>query len=349
VRLFTFPSNLDPEILAIGAGHSPYARTPGFSRMMMENEQMLLELIGCPNGRVVFLTASGTGAMDAVMANLPIRYGKVLVVNGGTFGDRWRQLCDYYGIPADVCDVEFGQDADYAHVEAALAAEDYDALLVQHHETSSGQLFDVARFGSACSRRGTLLVVDAIGSFLADPYSMSGTGTGVAVVSSHKGLCLPPGMSFVVLNEDAAAGPFETRSFYFDFKTNLANLERGQTPFTPAGTILVQLHRRLEMTVASGVAARLDAVRNKAEHFRELAAARGYRLSASLPSNCLTGLHVDADAPGLCTHLEREGMYVMPGGGPDLIRVSHTGALELGDFTALMDAIDHWRGPRPAG
>lgn len=67
---FVFPGNIESDILGISSLPIPYMRTSSFSSLVQDCESMLLRLIGCPNGRVIFYTASGTGAMDAVVTNM---------------------------------------------------------------------------------------------------------------------------------------------------------------------------------------------------------------------------------------------------------------------------------------
>ena len=49
----------------------PYFRTPEFSQVMLQNERLMLEFSGAPEGsRSVFITGSGTASMEAVVMNL---------------------------------------------------------------------------------------------------------------------------------------------------------------------------------------------------------------------------------------------------------------------------------------
>ena len=48
------------EVLEVGGQSAPYFRTPEFSKTMLENEKLMLGLLGAPKAsRCVFLTASG--------------------------------------------------------------------------------------------------------------------------------------------------------------------------------------------------------------------------------------------------------------------------------------------------
>mgnify|MGYP000246582626 CR=1 FL=1 len=75
------------EVRTIGAEQVPYFRTPEFSKIMFENENLMKKFAKADeNARVVFLTGSGTAAMEAAVINVFDTKDKVLIVNGGSFG-----------------------------------------------------------------------------------------------------------------------------------------------------------------------------------------------------------------------------------------------------------------------
>lgn len=161
---------------------------------------MLLELIHCPGGRVIFYTASGTGAMDAVVTNYVSLKKKAFIIAGGSFGYRWKSLCEYYQVQNEVFEVPFARDIDYAQLENAVAASRPDVFLCQHHETSTGQLFDLKKISAICRKHNVSLVVDAISSFLSDDLDMEELNIDICITSSQKGLNIAPGLSFLFLS-----------------------------------------------------------------------------------------------------------------------------------------------------
>ena len=94
------PVQTDLETQKIGAQQIPYFRTPEFSAVMKENERLLCKMFDAPeNSRAVFMTGSGTASMEGGVMNFFSQCDKVLVVNGGSFGHRFVELCQIHDIP----------------------------------------------------------------------------------------------------------------------------------------------------------------------------------------------------------------------------------------------------------
>lgn len=339
MKSYVFPGNIEDSILQIGGKPFPYMRTAQFSELVKDSEKMLLELMHCPGGRVIFYTASGTGAMDAVVTNYVSRCKKVFIVAGGSFGYRWKSLCEYYHCPNTVFEVQFACDIDYAQLEEAVAASHPDVFLCQHHETSTGQLYNMKKISAICKKHNVSLVVDAISSFLADELDMADLGIDICITSSQKGLNIAPGLSFLFLSPKVLQTDFAHKSYYFDFAENLKNLERGQTPYSPATTLFLQLHVRLQNDMTIGIKNIIASVRTKALYFRELCKQNGWEVPAEVPSNCITGFFVRRNGGILFEELLKQNIYIMPGGTPDYFRVSHLGIQTNEDLDDLAKRI----------
>lgn len=103
--------------------------------------------------------------MDAVVTNYVSLKNKAFVVAGGSFGYRWKSLCDYYDIDVVLYEVPFAKDIDYSDLEAKIALSHPDVFLCQQHETSTGQMFNLDKISYICKKYHISLVVDAISSF----------------------------------------------------------------------------------------------------------------------------------------------------------------------------------------
>ena len=90
-------SNLVNEI---GGQQVPYFRTSEFSEVMLKNESLIKKFAkAAENYRVIFLTGSGTAAMEATVMNIFTEKDNVLIINGGGFGHRFVELCQIQGDP----------------------------------------------------------------------------------------------------------------------------------------------------------------------------------------------------------------------------------------------------------
>ena len=230
MRSYVFPGDIDPAIMAIGAEPFLYMRTDAFSQINKESEQILLDLIHCTGGRTIIYTGSGTGAMSAVIENYVTTKQKAIVIDGGSFGHRWFQLCEYYQVPVVDFVVPFATDIDYDALEKTVAAERPDVFLCQHHETSTGQLYDLDKISALCHKYNMSLVVDVISSFLAEPLSMDRYDIDICITSTQKGLNIPPGLSILFFSKKLDGYAWNHKGYYWDFDDNFSNLKRGQTP-----------------------------------------------------------------------------------------------------------------------
>lgn len=347
------PVQMDDEIRAIGAEEVPYFRTPEFSALMKENESLMKQFFGAPDdARAIFLTGSGTAAMEASVMNLFTEHDRVLVVNGGSFGARFAKICEIHGILHEEIILKSGH---------TLTTEDlipYDGkgftgFLVNAHETSTGVLYNMDLISDFCKRNNLILAVDAVSSFLADEFEMEKWGVDLVLTGSQKALALPPGLSIMVLGMRAIERVYETavRSMYFDLRDYLKNGERGQTPFTPAVGVLLQLHKRLKMIEKKGLSKEQAQIRHQAEDFRRKIADLPLEIVSDSLSSAVTPLHptgVDKDGkPVLAYRIfeilkDEYGIWVCPNGGAladEVFRVGHIGALTTKDNDVLIEAL----------
>lgn len=346
MQSFVFPGNIDKSISEIGSAPFMYMRTKEFSGITEESLDILLDLVHCSEGRAIIYTGSGTGAMSAVVENYCTTKNKAFVINGGSFGGRWASLCEYYGVAYYDYAVGFAKDINYSDLEEKIAQERPDVLLCQHHETSTGQLFNLEIISNICRKYRISLVVDAISSFLAEPLSMEVYNIDICITSSQKGLNIPPGLSIVFFSKELDDYHFNHRGFYWDFDENLKNLERGQTPFSPATVLFLQLNARLKQLQAEGGEdENIRIVHHRAAYFRELCRKYGWTVPAETPSYAITGFQTrDNEQRVIFSKLiEKYDTYIMPSGKPGFYRVSHMGLqtdAELSDLAAHIHEIE---------
>ncbi|MBQ3409043.1 MAG: alanine--glyoxylate aminotransferase family protein [Clostridia bacterium] len=334
-------------VRAIGAEQVPYFRTPEFSELMLENERLVKKYAGASeDSRAVFITGSGTASMEATIMNTLNENDKVLVVNGGGFGQRFVDLCDLHSIKYDVIKLNCGEPLTEEKL-AEYSGKDYTGFVVNIHETSTGVHYNLELISKFCKENNLFLIVDAISSFLADEFNMNKYGVDVMITGSQKALACPPGVSLIVLSPKAVerVNSAECKCMYFDLKNALKNGERGQTPFTPAVGILIQINARLkEIEKNGGAEAEIQRTYELAMDFRNKIKDLPLEIVTTAPSNAVTSLHpAKNNAHEIFTILKDEyQIWVCPNGGDmkdRIFRVGHIGALTKADNDNLVDAL----------
>lgn len=345
------PVQSDEETLRIGSEQIPYFRTEEFSKIMTENERMMLSLADAESeSRAVFLTASGTGAMEAAVVNSFDRHDKVLVVNGGSFGARFVEILKIHEIPFEEIRLEYGKPLT-KEILSAYNPADFSGFAVQLCETSTGVLYNMDLVSDFCAQNKIFLLVDAISGFLADKISMRKFGIDILITGSQKALSLPPGVSMIMMSKRAVAVLQENRSkcLYLNLSLALKDGERGQTPFTPAVGILIQLHEKLRrIEKDGGYSAQQKIIARRAENFRSAIKdfPFAFFMEAEHMSNCVTALspcNENISAYRIFEILKNEyGIWICPNGGElkeKVLRVGHIGAISDGDMDALFSAL----------
>src|SRR5208282_1945864 len=97
-RLFTpGPVEVPQAALLTMARQVRHHRTTEFRGTMSEVLEGLKYAFQTAND-VLILSSSGSGGMEAAVVNLVPRGGKALVLESGKFAERWRKICETFGI-----------------------------------------------------------------------------------------------------------------------------------------------------------------------------------------------------------------------------------------------------------
>ncbi|GAG31145.1 unnamed protein product, partial [marine sediment metagenome] len=207
-------------------------------------------------GDVFLLTASGTGGLEAAIVNTLSPGDKVLSVSIGVFGERFASIAEQFGAEVIPLRFEWGQAAEPDAVRRALHAEPkIKAVLVTHNETSTGVTNDLVAISSVVKEFDKLLLVDAISSLGSINLPVDAWQCDVTVTGSQKGWMVPPGLAMVSVSQQAWQAHANARMprFYWDFARARNYLERGQTPWTPAISMVFALSVSLEMMLKEGL------------------------------------------------------------------------------------------------
>lgn len=342
------PVQSSDSICAVGAEQVPYFRTKEFSELMYENERLIKTFSYADElSKVVFITGSGSAGMEASIMNTLSPSDKVIVVNGGSFGERFVELLSLHNIPYSEIKLPIGVDLQEDDLKE-FENKGYTAFLVNKHETSTGVHYNINLISEFCQRNNLFLIVDCISTFLADPFNMANLHADVMITGSQKALACAPGISILVLSDRALKRIDNSHCCcqYLDLKIALRNAERGQTPWTPAVGILRQIYLRLrEIEDNGGVEFEIARTAKLAKYFRDGIKDLPFEIVSESLSNAVTPLHpTTQSAHKIFEKLKDEyGMWICPNGGnlkDYIFRVGHIGALTTSDYDILLDAFN---------
>jgi aspartate aminotransferase-like enzyme len=198
-------------------------------------------------------------------------------------------------------------------------------------------------------RYDCLVIVDAISSLSSVPVETEAWELDVVASGSQKGWMTAPGLAFVSVSERAWERQAQVRTprFYFDLGKARSYLETGQTPWTPAVSVLFQLDRALEMMLAEGMDNIFERHRRLARRTREGVKALGLELFAreGVESETVTAVKVPEGIDGreLVRIAHDEFNTVFAGGQADLggkiFRFGHLGYVSEPDVDAGLEAL----------
>jgi aspartate aminotransferase-like enzyme len=323
-------------------------RTPQFNKVFDEVRTGLKRLFGAKSD-VLILASSGTGAMEASVANLFSSGDKVLVINGGKFGERWLNISNAYGLNPIEMKVPWGQAVKVADVEKQLKNNpDIQGVMVQASETSTTVLHPVREIAQL-TKNGPLFVVDGVTAVGVVPMPLEEWGIDVLVTGSQKALMLPPGLGFVALSDRAWEKTKQAKlpRFYFDLNLERKNQQKGSGAFTPAVSLIFGLRASLNRIEREGLKNVYARHARLCRATRAAATALGLRLLApDSPSPAATGIYLPdgIDADQVLDYL-RDKMNVTLAEGQDqlkgkAIRIAHIGYMGAFDVITAVAALE---------
>ncbi len=335
------PTPVPPEALLAMAEPIIHHRTPEFMEIFKE-VCADLKYVFQTQADVLVFTSSGTGAMEAAVANLLSPGDKAICVQGGKFGERWTELCKAYGITPIVIDVEWGKAVDPKIIEQKLKADkDIQAVFTTLCETSTGVLTDIKAIAQITKNHNAVLVVDAISGLGAEEIKTDEWGIDCVVSGSQKGLMIPPGLAFASLSKKAWEKVEKSKcpKYYFDLKMSKKAMEKTDTPFTPAISLVIALRETLRMMRKEGLDVIFARHKKLALATREAMEAMGLGLFApTAPSNGVTAVKVPAGVDGekLVKHMRDKYGVGIAGGQAELkgkvFRIAHMGYITETDI-----------------
>ena len=295
----------------------------------------------------VLVTASGTAAVESMIASLVPDSGKLLVIDNGVYGDRIAQIAGQYRIRHEVLKQNWMDAPDLDRLAQRLEADPgFTHVAAVHHETTTGRLNDLTAIDAICRAHGARLLVDGVSSFGAEAIGFDDGCIDAVAATANKCLHGVPGLSFVIARREAIERGAR-RAFYLDL-TRLATMqaERG-TPFTPAVQACYALVEALrEFEDEGGLQARHDRYAALSEQLRTGLARLGIQtvLPVQESSVVLRSYRLPPAMSYAPLHdgLKARGFVIYAGQGnlaADLFRISTMGDIHRDDIDRLIEGF----------
>ncbi len=342
------PTYVPSSIREILAKEIIHHRTQEFRDILKEVHQNLKKIF-CTENPVIIFTSSGTGAMEAAVSNFLSYKDKVIVINGGKFGQRWREITQSYKLDVVEYKLNWGEAPSLDVLDELLKKnKDIKAIFTTLCETSTGTVYNIKEIASLVKNKDILLIVDAISGLGQDELLTDEWGVDVVVGASQKGLMLPPGLSFISISSKAEKfmNNSDLPRYYFDLKKALKSYFNNDTPFTPSVSLIIALKTALEMIIREGVEQRWKKFSLLASATRKAALSLGLTLFSKRPSNSVTAINVPSDikAGDLVKLLRKKYKISIAQGQAEfkdkIFRIAHMGAIDRDDLIICFSFLE---------
>ncbi len=345
--LIAGPVRIHPRVLRAMSTPSLNHRGEYFHGIVAEIRELLPSLFGTREGRSVILSGSGSAGLEAMYSSLVRRGERTLVLKNGNFGDRTDEIVRRYCDRVTTLEAPWGQHVPVEAAAAELEKGDVRAVCVVHNETSVGLANRLDLLAPHVRKAGALFLVDGISAVAGIPLPLEEWGVDAVVAGSQKGLAAPAGLALVHLS-DRAIHELGPGTFYLDLKKHLDNLEKNDTPWTPAVPLFLALREALLVLQEEGLETRLARTHELAEATRAAVAALGLQLfpDARYASDTVTAIQ---NPPGLSDadvrKVLQERYHVLLQGGQGalkgkIFRIGHMGIADWADLLVTFAALE---------
>jgi aspartate aminotransferase-like enzyme len=343
------PTPVPPAVTQAMAAPMLYHRAPAFDALYERVLARLPHVFRTENAVLAF-AASGSGAMEAAVANLVGPGTRALACATGKFGERWIGLCEAYGAELVRHEPGWGVRLDPAEIDRLLTQHaGTEVVFATLSETSTGIVHDIQAIAAVARRHGAILAVDAVSGLGAAELHQDEWGVDVVVAGSQKALMCPPGLAFASVSERAlehAAAKAGAR-FYFDWSRTASSQAKGASPFTPAVSLFLGLDVALAMIEEEGlenVWGRHDLL---ARATRAGVAALGLELFGDPDerSTVVTAIELPGDVDGAKVPGALRRLGITANGGQDhlkgrILRLAHCGYFGAFDIVTALSGLE---------
>ena len=298
---------------------------------------------------VLFSASSGSGLMEGAIRCCTAK--RAIVFSVGTFGNRWFEIAQGNGVPADKHEVAWGEGLTPEMIEEHLSTGKYDCATLTHSETSTGVMNHLEELAPVFRKYPDVVwCIDAVSSFGGVKIDVESLGVDVMVTSSQKCLGLPPGLSLATFSPRAEkrAQSVKNRGYYFDLLQLLQFIREKnfQYPSTMSISHLYALDVQMDRIMKEGIDARFARHDQMAQRVQGWAkkhfALYPVEKYASKTVTCIKNTR-GISVADLNKELGKRNLMLSNGYGKlkeQTFRIAHMGDLRMSDIDELLGAID---------
>ncbi|MEO8287597.1 MAG: alanine--glyoxylate aminotransferase family protein [Chloroflexota bacterium] len=330
-------------------------------RVLMRDVTERLKVCFQTEGDVLVFPGAGTGGLEASIANIFSPGDTALALTVGAFGDRYAEIAERFGLNVVRISSPWGEAADISALERALdETPNVKGVLITHNETSTGVQNDVEKAARIVRKQGSespVLLVDAISSLGAVDIPVDKWEIDVIVTASQKAWMAPPGLTMLGVSRRAweASRKAGLPRFYWDFAEARRFLQKDETPYTPAISLLFGLQASLRLLMEEG----LSNVFTRHERLRDMVRSGARQMGLQpfaaddIASRTVTALLPPDGISGkeIVAAMREHGIIITGGQGAyeqKIIRIGHMGFAHEEDMQEVLAALEGVLGRYPA-
>ncbi len=342
------PTHVRDEILQAQAAPMLGHREKEYSALQNEVTPKLQKLL-YTSQRVYLYACSSTGMMEGSVRQASTK--RVLNTACGAFSKRWHDITKQNGLAGDLLEVPLGQAVTPQLVDEALAKGDYDAITLVMNETATGIMNPIQETAALIREKypNVLILVDAVSCMAGVKIEFDAWGLDVCLAGVQKAFALPPGLTVCAVSDRARerALTVPNRGHYFAYDQMDKRYDKGQTPATPAISLIQALNKQMDHILnEEGLENRFARHLEMAELVREWArncfALYGdQRYLSATVTNVSNTRNIDVNQ--VKSEMGKRGAVIGNGYG-DLkdkcFRIAHMGDLTVADIKWLLEQMN---------
>ena len=192
-----------------------------FCEFYKETCELISELLGTKNETLI-LGGEGILGLEAACASLTEPGDKVLVIDNGLYGNGFKDFVTMYGGVPTMYTVDYKNTINIEDLEKFLEKNhDFKYATVVHCDTPSGMLNDISRICPLLKKYGIMTVVDSVSAMFGEYVNVDEFQIDLLCGGSQKAVSAPPGLTFVVISDDAKKAMHNRKTPIAAFYANL--------------------------------------------------------------------------------------------------------------------------------